>query len=946
MSITRRDFLKLSGTILSASLVTGISTITNNKYNSKLRGSKKITTICPLCSIGCNVDIYYKKNKILQVRGDVNSPINEGTLCQKGKALSQLLQNKNRLDKIKYRPPYSNEWQTISWSKAIEKIAIRIKKTRDASFLDKENNNVVNRTEGIISIAGSNITNEEAYLFNKFSRILGIPNVTSEPNLKKNQVSSALSETLGLDTMTNPFSDIKNANLVLIIGFDPAKSYPIVFKHMIDARKKGAEIITVDPRITRSAISSDLHCQIKPGTDIAFINGLINYALQNNKVNKSYISEYTDASFLVDDKFNFNSIDKLFSGYNPLTKSYTEKSSWKYKYDERGNPYRDEELLNKKSVFQLMKKHFSRYTIDRVSKITGITGEQFLKTAELITQTANQKKSLNVFWGGGITDQKSGNQAVRGLSILQLLLGNIGVSGGGLFSGKTEANEQGVYDQVGDWNFLPGKLPVPVIDNKQKDSDLHSYIRNNTVVSNDPMSINQWSNVNKYFVSFLKSWFGKSASSKNKYNFDLLPKINKKYDRDTFSREFLSGKKYSGALFLGADIVHSGINKNQVNNALSTLDWIVVSDIWGNDTASFWENNKLNSKSIKTEVFMLPTLSLSEKEGSLTNAERCVQWINGKSFQSKKIKTELQFLNSLFNKIKSLYSEKGGVFAEIFKKVNWKYNDGDITKQIAREISGTVNLAEKLTTDGSTKCGNWLYCGMYTQYKNNTERKNNDSKNMKISLYNKWGWSWPENIRFLYNRASVDRSGNPWNEEKWILKKGNVDFIGDIVHGKGDVENKNPFSLTREGVAHLWSPNTYNGPLPEYYEHEFDEKIKKNKILNDDYYYFASISNINESKISKNINWLQEIEPVLYCELSRKTAEKKNLVNGEEVTISSFYGEIKAKVLISTRFNKIKYNSKIDDFIYIFGYKGTEVLNNVFGNVKSVLVKIRKEGTI
>ncbi len=956
MSISRREFLKLGGAVTASSLI-GILSLSNcKKLKSKLKNAGAQFGVCPLCSMGCGIVIFFNDKEVIHIQGNPEHPVNKGTLCQKGQSLAQLLNNKKRLKKIKYRAAYSDKWVEITWSQAIEKMAHSIKKTRDETFVEKIDNVPANRTEGIASIAGDHLTNEEAYLFSKFSRLLGITAVAHEGAILTSRVSQALQNVFGLDAMTNPFTDIDNTNLAVIIGFDPAVSAGVLFKHLLAAAGNKAKILTIDPKITRTAAASSNYFKIIPGTDLVFFNGVINYILQNEKYNKEYILENTDISYIISSKYKFNQSENLFSGFDKKSGSYNDKTSWNFIRDGRGNPRRDDDLLHKNSVFQIIKEYFSKYSIEFVTSQTGCSVDQFLEVTGIIAETGANSRSAIIIYGGGLIKQPASGQIIQALSIIQLLLGNIGVAGGGLFSGKNTGNQQGVSDHIGEWNDLPGKLHLPVNTKLRKDKSLKEYIQNNIVLSNDPLSINQWNRYAKFITSLLKAWFLEDPKKKDKYNFKFLPVAKEKYNFDKFLTDLQKNKKIKGLLLPGSDLINIGVHKEKLKQTLSQLDWVMVTDIWENETAAFWQANKLTAARIKTEVFLLPALSPLEKRGSFTSADRNVQFNNGIKSRYSEARSELRVFNDLFKKIRSSYTKGSGIAAGILHQANWQYSEENICNEINKEISGInadkkqVVSSDKLKSDGSTLCGNWLYCGMVAEEENLALRRNGSYSRSGASLFSKWGWNWPENVKILYNRASINRKGEVRNIDKWVIKQKDNIFIGDQVHGKDKSLNIHPFLFKYDGIASIFCNESDLGPLPVWDQKGVSSGLNRKinilmKVFNRYkiiYPYLAIISDLKESRLRNNIKWLGELNHVNYCEISSLLAREKNIKSGAVIIVKSIFGKIKLPVFINEGIGSYSIENNNHEYIYIYGEEALKIVPGNLIFLNQIPVRIEK----
>ena len=359
------------------------------------------------------------------------------------------------------------------------------------------------------------------------SRILGITSLSNGSELTHGAAGAALSGTFGYSAMTNHWIDIKNADVLLIIGSNPAETHPVSVRFILEAKNKGAKVIHVDPRYTRTSSIADYYAPLRPGTDIAFIGGLINYALQNNRINKDFVLEYTNASFLINPGYKFQ--NGIFNGFKA---GKYDNDAWDYEKDKKGAPRIDKTLKNVNTVLQIIKTHFSRYTPDLVSRITGCPEDAYLKIADIFTSTYKPEKAAAILFSSGATQHTVGAQNARAFTILQMLLGNLGIAGGGLNALREGSNDQGSDDHGLTSNYLPGYLSAPL---SEEHTTLDSYIKDETPLTNNPMSINILSRRNSQIINLLKAFYGASAVKESDYCFHWLPKISK----DNIKKQFL-----------------------------------------------------------------------------------------------------------------------------------------------------------------------------------------------------------------------------------------------------------------------------------------------------------------------------------------------------------------------------------------------------------------------
>lgn len=772
--------------------------------------------------------------------------------------------------------------------------------------------------------------------------------------------------------MTNHYIDFKNADVILVMGANPAENHPVSMKWILKAKEeRGAKLIVIDPRFTKTASKADLYFPIRSGTDIAFLGGFIKYIIDNELYFKDYVIHYTDASFLVDPEFKLpDDLDGVFSGFNEITRTY-DKATWKFQLDENGVPKKDPTLQDPHCVFQLLKRHFARYTIDMVSEITGADKEKIEAAYKIMGETGKPNKVLTVLYAMGWTQHTIGAQIVRAVSIVQLLLGNVGMAGGGINALRGESNVQGACDNGLLFHILTGYNPAP----SASDVDLKTYIEKYTPQTNEPKSTNWLSNRPKYIISYLKALYGEHATSENDYCYEYLPK---REDGESLTWLELFDKmyegKFKGFFAWGQNPACSTSNANKVRKALAKLDWMVAVNLWDNETASFWRGPEMNPEEIKTEVFFLPCASSVEKEGSITNSGRWLQWRYEAVKPPGECLPDADIINELYFRIKKLYETEGGVFPEPIIHLTWEYGkknqEGKIEHMnphlIAKEMNGyfVTDILEHpldgksyqkgqqipnflyLMDDGSTACGNWLYCGSYTEEGNMMARRGQEDPT-GLGMYPNWAWCWPLNRRILYNRASVDPEGKPWDPKRAVIKwdEAQSKWIGDVPDGSAPPLAKEggklPFILKPLGVGAIFGPGMVDGPFPTHYEppespltkHPFYSKVFYNPVIkifctpedllaacgDEKYPYIGSTYRVTEhwqtGLMTRTTDWLRELEPQNFVELSVELAEELGIKSGDKVIVSSCRGKIWAIAIVTPRIKPLKVMGKTVHFV-------------------------------
>jgi formate dehydrogenase major subunit len=724
--------------------------------------------------------------------------------------------------------------------------------------------------------------------------------------------------------MTNGWVDIKNTDMMLIMGGNPAECHPCGFKWVIEAkRNRNAKLIVVDPRFTRTASTSDLFCQIRAGSDIAFLGGLIRYAIENNRYPKEYLVNYTNAAYIIKDGFKLPE-DGLYSGFDPEKKTY-DKTTWNYQEGgdmagkpvvaaavpahaphvaaprlsepgspkpglllvsaksglgnghsgqskhEEGHGYQaaspagakppaapslppnvayDLSLQHPRCVFQLLRQQYSRYTPEVVERITGIPKSQLLKAYDLFTsirKDGDTKKVATIIYAVGWTQHTFGTQIIRTAAMTQLLLGNVGRAGGGVNALRGHSNIQGATDMAGIFDVLPGYLKMP----NPNDTDLATYLKRITPTASKPGawdSFNYWSNTPKFAVSMLKSFYGDAATKQNDFAFNYLPKIDRNYSWTQIWDQMYRGN-IKGLYAFGMNGVMVGPDTQKNIDALKKADWLVVGEIYPDETSEFWRAPGTTSdemKKINTTVYRLPCAGFAEKDGSMTNSARWLQWKNVAVPPPGDARLDQDILAQIFLRVRALYQKDGGKFPDPILHATWAYTDPQHPSlaEVAKEINGKAlgDLKDEKTQqeikkgqqlpgfawlkdDGTTACGNWIYSGCFTEAGNLTARRGTDDPSGQ-GIYQNWAWSWPANRRVLYNRASCDLEGKPWDPSRkqvWWNEDAQKWVGNDVPDFKPDSHPKDhmgPFIMNPEGVGRIFVPigAVTDGPFPEHYE--------------------------------------------------------------------------------------------------------------------------------
>lgn len=470
--------------------------------------------------------------------------------------------------------------------------------------------------------------------------------------------------------MTNHWVDIKNANLIIVMGGNAAEAHPVGFRWAMEAKiHNNAKLIVIDPRFTRTASVADFYTPIRSGTDIAFLSGVLLYLMTNNKFNREYVEAYTNASLLVREDFAFE--DGLFSGYDAENRKY-DKTTWNYQFDENGFAKRDVTLQDPRCVWNLLKQHVSRYTPDVVSNICGTPKDDFLKVCEYIAETCVADKTASFLYALGWTQHSVGAQNIRTMAMIQLLLGNMGMAGGGVNALRGHSNIQGLTDLGLLSQSLPGYLTLP----SEKQTDLETYLKANTPKALLPGQVNYWGNYPKFFVSMMKTFYGDKAQKDNSWGFDWLPKWDKGYDVLQYF-EMMAQGKVNGYFCQGFNPVASFPNKNKVVASLSKLKFLVTIDPLNTETSNFWQNhgefNEVDPSQIQTEVFRLPSTCFAEENGSIVNSGRWLQWHWKGADAPGEALNDGEILAGIFSRLREMYARDGGAVPEQVLNMTWDY---------------------------------------------------------------------------------------------------------------------------------------------------------------------------------------------------------------------------------------------------------------------------------
>lgn len=746
--------------------------------------------------------------------------------------------------------------------------------------------------------------------------------------------------------MTNSWTDIKNTDLVIIMGGNAAEAHPCGFKWVTEAKaQRGAKLIVVDPRFTRSASVADFYAPIRQGTDIAFLLGAMKYCIDNDKIQHDYVRAFTNAPYIVKEGFGYQ--DGLFTGYDEAKRDY-DRSSWEYELGPDGYVQVDETLQHPRSVYQLLKKHIAAYTPEMVERICGTPKDKFLAICKMISECSARDKTMTSMYALGWTQHSKGSQNIRSMAMLQLLLGNIGVRGGGMNALRGHSNIQGLTDIGLMSNLIPGYLTLGT----DREVDFQTYMSTRGFKPLRPNQTSYWQNYKKFMVSFLKSMWGKAATPENDFAYQWLPKLDVPgYDMLRYFDMMHQGK-VNGYFCQGFNPLLSLSNRGKVSASLSKLKFLVVMDPLQTETARFWKDegvhNDVKPEAIQTEVFELPTTCFAEDEGSLVNSGRWLQWHWPGQEPPGEAKADTWIMAQIFQRMRALYEKEGGAFPDPILNLHWPYRlpDDPQPDEMAKEMNGyvvstvtdpvdpTKIVLEKgkqidtfgqLRDDGSTACGCWIYSGSWTERGNMMARRDT-SDPANTGAYANWAFSWPANRRILYNRASADIDGKPWDPKRKLIEWNGTAWTGyDVpdIAPTAKPQDVGPFIMNPEGTARLFSRAMMkDGPFPAHYEpfespvaNVLAPKIRGNpaaRIFKDDlaalgtsdkFPYAATSYRLTEHfhYWTKHV-WVNAVlQPEFFVEISEQLAAEKNIQKGGWVKVSSARGAVYAKAVVTKR---------------------------------------------
>ena len=800
-----------------------------------------------------------------------------------------------------------------------------------------------------------------------------------------------LGTSFGRGGATTNQQDLANSDCIVIMGSNMAENHPVGFQWVMEARERGAEVIHVDPRFTRTSAVATRHVGIRAGSDIVFLGGIVNYILTHEKWFDEYVRRYTNAPVIVHEDFvDAEDNGGLFSGWDPEQARY-DVTTWQYAgvpvhgaagQREQGftgshvkghaahgahgggmssgnPPERDETMQHPRCIFQILKRHYARYTPEVVAETCGCSVAEFEAVAEALCRNSGRDRTSAFAYAVGWTQHTVGVQYIRTASIVQLLLGNIGRPGGGIMALRGHASIQGSTDIPTLYDILPGYLEMP---HTEKYEGLDDYIDRSSAERG------WWGNAGSYMVSLLKAWWGSAATPDNDFAFGYLPRIDDDHSVYWTVEQMLAGT-VKGYIIAGENPAVGSANGKAQRLALAKLDWLVVRDLVEIESASFWsdgpeiESGELRTEEIATEIFFLPAASHVEKEGSFTNTQRLLQW-HFKAVEPKQdCRSELWFYYHLGRRIRERLAGSTDAKDRPILDLTWDYPTSGVLQEpsaeaVLAEINGSdsdgkpLGSYKELKPDGSTSCGCWIYCGAYADGVNQAARRKPHWEQAPVAP--EWGWAWPANRRLIYNRASADPNGEPWSERKRYVwwdarkKKWTGDDVPDFdeqkppdytpaddATGPDAIAGSHPFIMQADGLGWIYVPQGLeDGPLPTHYEPQ--ESPFRNRLyeqqsnparqttdLAEDPYspaeslvypYVVTTYRLTEHHtaggMTRFLDYLAELQPAMFVEVHPGLARERGLEHGGWATIVSPRAAIEARVLVTERMRPLRIDGR------------------------------------
>ncbi|WP_335933223.1 formate dehydrogenase [Streptomyces sp. PTD5-9] len=965
-----------------------------------------VPSVCPYCAVGCGQQVYVEDDRVVQIEGDPGSPISRGRLCPKGSATLQLTTGAARRHQVLYRRPYARDWEALDLETAMDMVADRVVETRRRTWEQEHEGLRTARTLGIACLGGATLDNEENYLIKKLMTGLGVVQVENQARVCHSSTVAGLGTSFGRGGATTFMQDLQHADCVVIQGSNFAEAHPVGFQWVMEAKARGARIIHVDPRFTRTSAVADLHVPIRAGSDIAFLGGVINHVLTEEKDFREYVLAYTNAATLVGEDFrDTEDLDGVFSGLDEEHHRYDPRT-WQYEdaevrapaggtdgdgaTEERGGggapepvhgagaaeahgaggpraaprPVRDETLRHPRCVYQILRRHYARYTPEMVEQICGVPRDVFRQVCDALTENSGAERTSAFAYAVGWTQHSVGSQYIRAAAVLQLLLGNIGRPGGGIQALRGHASIQGSSDIPTLFNLLPGYLPMP---HARAHRSLDEY------VAAGRAGKGFWGDMRAYFVSLLKAYYGDAATAGNDYCYDHLPRLTGSHSTYDTVMAQLDGV-CEGYFLMGENPAVGSANTRLQRLGMARLDWLVVRDFSLIESATWWqdgpeiETGELRTDEIGTEVFFFPAAAHTEKSGSFTNTNRWLQWHHAAVEPEGDARSDLWFMYHLGRRVKARLASSTDPADRPVQDLAWDYPvegalDEPVAAAVLAEINGRapdgspLSAYTELKDDGSTSCGCWIYCGVYADGVNRAALRTPHTEQDWVAA--SWAWAWPANRRILYNRASAAPDGTPWSARKayvwWDADEGRwtghdvPDFIvdrppghvpPDDATGPDALRGDDPFIMQADGKGWLHAPaGLEDGPLPTHYEPQdspFTNALYPSRSRSpvrrllpregnryhpsgdepgaEVYPYVVTTHRLTEhftaGGMSRWSPYLAELQPEFFCEVSPALAAERGLEHGGWATLVTARGAVEARVMVTRRITPLTVHGR------------------------------------
>jgi formate dehydrogenase major subunit len=832
-----------------------------------------------------------------------------------------------------------------------------------------------------------------------------------------------LGTSFGRGGATTAQQDLSNSDAILIMGSSMAENHPVCFQWVMESREKGGKLIHVDPRFTRTSAMADYWVPLRAGTDIIFLGGIIHYVLENGRDFRDYVVNYTNAATIIREGFeDTEDLGGLFSGWDESKKKYSPET-WIYQgvadketggekpghstaggghgKDRGGEAGKlgegkdtDPSLMHPRCVYQLLRKHFRRYTPEMVERACGIPKEKFLQVAETFVANSGPERTGAICYAVGWTQHSKGVQIIRTAAILQMLLGNIGRPGGGILALRGHASIQGSTDIPTLYDILPGYLPMPFFESDSH--KLQQYIKKHSSEKG------LWGHFDAYTISLLKAYYGDAATKENDFGFDWLPRVTGDHSAFGYWLDMADGKM-DGLFVMGENPAVGSPNGRLERKALANLKWMVARDLVETETASFWYNSpevergELDPSTIGTEIFLMPAAGQAEKNGCFTNTQRLIQFHNLAVDPPGEARSETWFIYHLGRRLKAKAAKEPTPRNAPINALTWNYTthgkhaEPDV-EEVLQEINGRdltsgklLHKYDELKNDGTTACGCWIYSGIFPE-----EGLNKANQREPKDLYGHgWGFSWPSDVRIIYNRASARPDGKPWSERKkllwWDEQKrewtgyDNPDFKRTTppdykpaadARALEAIAGDKPFVLHPDGVGWIWvSSGLKDGPLPTHYEpleslftnplyplHQNNPPAQKKECPDNPYAfphdqrfpYVLSTYRLTEHHtaggMTRTLSHLSELQPELFCEISPQLAGELGIENGQFVTVTTPRAIIEARALVTSRIRPVFVDGRTVHQValpYHFGFRGV-----VQGDIVNDLLAISEEPNV